>query len=61
MRIWRDKAGAISIGCGLIAVVISATVGLALTILGTNRNVACRFFTFAELFDAPAREVGSRT
>lgn len=39
MRFWRDTAGASSIEYGLIAAGIS--VALALTVLVTNRNVAC--------------------
>lgn len=39
VRFWRDKAGASSIEYGLIAAGIS--VALALTVLVTNRNVAC--------------------
>ncbi|WGD56800.1 Flp family type IVb pilin [Bradyrhizobium sp. CB1650] len=41
MRFWRDQAGANSIEYGLIAAGISVALGLALTVLGPNRNVAC--------------------
>ncbi|MGY4498295.1 hypothetical protein ACVWYH_002226 [Bradyrhizobium sp. GM24.11] len=54
------QAGAILIECGLIAAGISATVGLALTVLH-QPQCSLQFFTFTKLFDAPAREVGSRT
>ncbi|MGY0576206.1 Flp family type IVb pilin [Bradyrhizobium sp. RDM12] len=44
LLMWRDKAGATSIEYGLTAAEISATIALALTVLGTSRM---QFFSFS--------------